>query len=936
MHNSSILVHSPAAKNPRTFFSKSVLSLAIAAAIPATAMAQAEPQVGPVEEVLVTGIRASLQRAQALKMNNSSVVEAISAEDIGKLPDSSIAESIARLPGLAAQRLDGRASSVSVRGLAEGFSATTFNGREQVSIGDNRGVEFDLYPSEIMGAVVVHKTPDASLVTQGIGGTIDLQTVRPLEYGKKSVSATLRGEYNDIGKLNADGNDTGLRGSVGYIDQFADNTIGVALTYAHMDSPNQEERWQTWGFPEDANGNLVLGGAKPFVRSSTLTRDTLMGVLQFRPNDRLDITLDALYIDFQDDKILRGIEIPAAWGQGSVEALNVDNGFVTEGIIHDQRVVVRNDFEKREAEMAAFGGNFGYILNEDWSVQGDVSYSQVDRQVWSLESYSGTGRGDSMGAADDIHFLLDGAKSATFTPGLDYSDDSLILMGGPLSWGGGNTFDAAADDQDGFINLPEIEDELTTLRLSAERNFEDGMISSVEFGINFSDRQKTKQDRGLFLTLPQYPDMLPVPDEYRVDNTSLDFIGMGEMLSYDSFGFYSDGNYIETEASLTDASRTINSWVVNEEVTTGYVKADIQDEWFGFSVTGNVGLQAVNTKQSSDGNAVTVVDGLAEVEKVYREDTYTEFLPSLNLSTEIADAQFVRLGLSRTLSRSRMDRMNSSFGYSFNDANNVPGATPYRSPWSGNGGNTELQPYIANQFDLSYENYFSDEGYYSAAFFYKDLTNWQFETPVLTDFSDVPTPNGQEAVIDEGIVSSWDNTDGGFVRGLELSASLPGHLLSETLDGFGAIVSATYLDSSVSFDATTSFDDNGNAVTETFDIDVPGLSRRVYNATLYYEKRGFQIRTSLRKRSNFQGEVSDISFTRIPVNVLGNEIVDAQISYDFSESDITSLQGLTLTLQGQNLTDEPFVTTTSEGDPRQIRDYQKFGRNFLLGASYKF
>ena len=893
------------------------------------------------EEVVVTGIRASLQRAQAIKMENTSIVEVISAEDIGKLPDSSIAESIARLPGLAAQRLDGRASSVSVRGLGENFSATTFNGREQVSIGDNRGVEFDLYPSEIMGAVVVYKTPDASLITQGIGGTIDLRSVRPLDHGEQSISATVRGEYNDIGKLNADGDDTGVRGSVGYIDQFADDTIGVALTYAHMDSPNQEERWQTWGYRTDLpghEGEFVLGGAKPFARSSTLTRDTVMGVLQFQPNEKLDVTLDALYIDFKDEKILRGIEIPAAFGQGTVEVLEIEDGFVTEGIIHDQRVVVRNDFEKREAEMMAFGGNLAYALTDNWSIEADLSHSQVERQVWSLESYSGTGRGDAGGVADDIHFTLkEGAQGATFTPGLDYSDASLIFLTSPLSWGGGNTFNAAPDDQDGFINLPEIEDELSTLRLSAERIFDSGVFSGVEFGVNYSDREKTKQDRGLFLTLPQYPNNLPVPDEYRVANTSLEFIGMGEMLSYDSFGFYSDGNYVETEAGLTDPARTINSWVVSEEVVTAYVMGNIQDEWFGLPITGNLGVQAVSTKQSSDGNAVTVDGaGLAQVEKIYREESYTEFLPSLNLSAEVADSQFVRLGLSRTLSRSRMDRMNSSYGYSFSDANNTSGATSYRSPWSGSGGNTDLRPYVANQFDLTYENYFSDEGYYSAAVFYKDLTNWQFETPTLTDFSGVPTPNGQVPVIDQGIVTKWENTEGGFVKGLELSASLPGNLLSEVLDGFGATLSATFLDSSVSFDAVTSLDDNGNATRETFDIKVPGLSEKIYNATIYYEKRGFQVRASLRKRSDFKGEVSDISFTRIPVNVLGNEIVDAQISYDFAESGIESLQGLTLTLQGQNLTDEPFITTVSEDDPRQIRDYQQFGRNFLLGASYKF
>ena len=136
-----------------------------------------------VEVIQVSGIRRSLQMAQALKMESSSVVEAVSAEDIGKLPDMSIAESIARLPGLAAQRLDGRANVVSVRGLAPDFTTATLNGREQVTVGDNRSVEFDQYPSEMMNNVVVYKTPDASVMAQAIGGTIDMQTVRPLSYG---------------------------------------------------------------------------------------------------------------------------------------------------------------------------------------------------------------------------------------------------------------------------------------------------------------------------------------------------------------------------------------------------------------------------------------------------------------------------------------------------------------------------------------------------------------------------------------------------------------------------------------------------------------------------------------------------------------------------------------------------------------------------------
>ena len=131
-----------------------------AAAAP-TPNATREPELVKLEEVVVSGIRFGIEQAIASKKENISIAETISAEDIGKLPDISIAESIARLPGIAAQRVAGRAQVISVRGLAPDFATTLLNGREQVSTGDNRGVEFDQYPSELMASVTVFKTPDA-------------------------------------------------------------------------------------------------------------------------------------------------------------------------------------------------------------------------------------------------------------------------------------------------------------------------------------------------------------------------------------------------------------------------------------------------------------------------------------------------------------------------------------------------------------------------------------------------------------------------------------------------------------------------------------------------------------------------------------------------------------------------------------------------------
>ena len=116
------------------------------------------------EVIQVTGIRGSLMRAQAIKMDNTSIVEVLSAEDIGKLPDTSVAESLARLPGLAGERRNGRTSGLSVRGFNENYVGTSLNGRELLGMGDNRGVEFDLYPTEIVSNILVYKTPEAGLI----------------------------------------------------------------------------------------------------------------------------------------------------------------------------------------------------------------------------------------------------------------------------------------------------------------------------------------------------------------------------------------------------------------------------------------------------------------------------------------------------------------------------------------------------------------------------------------------------------------------------------------------------------------------------------------------------------------------------------------------------------------------------------------------------
>jgi iron complex outermembrane receptor protein len=931
-------------KRQMLLFKPSLLTLAlIAAGASSHVYAADEAKTGAnenIEVISVTGIRRSLQESQSLKMSSSSIVEAISAEDIGKLPDVSIAESLARLPGVSAQRLDGRANVISIRGLGPDFTTATLNGREQASVNDNRGVEFDQYPSELLNRVVVYKTPDASVMAQAIGGTVDMQTISPLTHGQQTLAVSLRGEMNDLGALNSGSTDKGYRGSISYIDQFADDTVGIALGYSRMQSPNQEERWQAWGYPDlfkhndngrvfynandkyndiagEAAGFKGLGGAKPFVRSSELERDGVLAVFEYAPNEAFRSVVDVFYTSFFDDQRLRGIEIPGAWGtNGGIVNPTVVDGLVTAGTINGAEVVIRNDVNTRDANSLSIGWNNTYIINDNWNIEADLALSKSERTDLGMESYTGTGRGTGVGAVDNLGFVTNGDSGYIFTPSLNYADPNLIKLGDSLGWGS----PIGANSQDGFINKPEIDDELKSIKLAAEHIFDNGAIRSIEFGVNHTEREKSKLDKGYYLTLKGYNEaidpnyMMTVPEQYLLSPTSLDFFGMGDVLSYDSLAFYNDGNYIETDADSVDLSRATNSWKVYEEVTTAFVKANLETELLGFPLMGNVGLQAVMTDQSSDGIVASGDSGTIVRTPRTASDSYTEWLPSMNLGFEVADGQMVRFAAARTLTRARMDKMNANVNFSFNE-NPSDGVN-----WKGGAGNPELRPWLARQYDISYENYFSDQGYFALAVFYKDLENYVYDQTGFLDFDAIFPGKGGNPI---GTVTQPLNGDGGYIKGIEASFSLDFGQFADVLTGFGTILSSSYNDSEVK---------------ETPDSEprvLEGLSKKTFNATVYYENEGFEARISSRYRSDFLGEVTAISLSRVNVNVKAETVVDAQIGYDFSKSGIDALYGLSVQFQVNNLTNEPFTSYTGD-DQRFVRDYQNYGRNFMLGANYKF
>ncbi|MDO6748404.1 TonB-dependent receptor [Gilvimarinus sp. 1_MG-2023] len=909
------------------------------------------------EEVVVQGFRSVIQQSQAIKRESTSVTEALTAEDIGKLPDTSIAESLARLPGLAGERRDGRTSGLSVRGFNENYVGTTLNGRELLGMGDNRGVEYDLYPAEIINQVVVYKTPEASLMTQGVGGTVDMRTIRPLD-NDRIVAFNANFEQNGKESANPDFDDSGHRLAFTYSDSFADETLGVSVSLASMESPSQEEYFRGWGYanvnPDAAVENgitltgdeVILGGHDSFVRSGLMERESIAGVVQYEPSERLSITVDALYIDFREDKVFRGLEEGGAeWGTGDYTVTGLDNGLVTTGYYDGFHSVIRNDAERKDAELTTVGANVEFAITDDWSLAFDASIGEVSKTITNIESYSGVGRAQSatQGALTPRAWTMtDTGVMYSAHPSLsapDLSDPDQVRLAGPQAWGGSlaPVQDFQASDgqplnyvsaQDGFVNNPDFDESLDSFRLTLNGEVDWGVVSGLEVGINYSDRSKTKINQGAFLTAPTWPSDGPIPEEYYVGSANLDFIGLGNMVAYDAISLYNSGYYTETAAEELETGREGDTYTVDEEITTVYAMADLYAELGSVEMTGNIGVQYVDTEQMSSGfSSFTGPDLYVLATPVSGGDSYDKVLPSMNLNFRLAEDHTLRFAAAKTISRPRMDDMrpNTTVTFSFNDAQILETSDINNSPWSGSSGNPELRPLEANQYDLSYEWYFAADGMFGAAVFYKDLVNWHREGETVSDFTPYYIPGyhqsantGEGPALFEGIVTNREDGLTGEVSGVELQASLPFHLFSETLDGFGLLASATYNDGEL--------DDGG---------DVPGLSEEIFQLTAYYERGGFEFRVSGRKRSEYLTETRGQSLSLVDTRSQGSELWDAQIGYNFSESGIESLQGLTVTLQAQNLTDEDTVQF-NEGDSRQITQYQSFGANYLLGLNYKF
>lgn len=954
--------HSPRSQRGRRPLRLQPIALAcLAGALSSTAFA-ADAQPEQLETVVVKGIRKAIEDSINVKRRSDLIVEAVSAEELGKLPDASIAEALARLPGLTGQRgADGRVERISIRGLSPEFSGVLLNGREIVSSNDSRAVEYDQFPAELVGQAVVYKTPDASLIGQGLSGTVDIRSLRPLSVRGRQTSVNARFERNTNGNL-VDGvsSPTGMRLSASYVDQFLGNTLGVAVGFARLDAPSQVKQTELVEYSDFTPFGLPLSGNTPskvgtgqamlpmFWTATSSTkknvRDGLMATLEYKPSADLRTMVDLYYSKFKTHEVGGKFaqSLFGNWSAGIAPVMsNVgttqigDNTYATSADISQLVTNVGNYDTRRSDDIVALGWNTEFKLAKDWKAVADLSYSRDKRNERYAEAYGGRyDHANQRWLYGAYRWNVPTEVGAqTFTPlQADYLASPANMAFGDvqgMDWVGNDAWLGA-------IRSPAVKDEIKSLRLSLAHDLE-GFFHRLNLGVNVTQRGKDvsrNEDRILMKKDANGNFIRNIPAGVVGTPFDMGWAGLPQLLRVDVPGLVASGAVTLEQGQFQKWAGNVSG--VDETVSTAYAKLDIDSELGGVVLRGNVGVQAVHAKQESQGWAYlgrnedfpdpTLLRGLAG------GASYTDVLPSLNLVADLGSNWVVRFGAATTIVRPGINEMRA--GRSTPDVVQDAAGTPNAGNWTPTyAGNPELKPWRATGFDLSAEKYFGKRSYVSLAAFRKNLLSYIQNGQFVVDNSNVPLPSNVPVGVtpkQTGPLIQPTNGTGGRVEGYEMAAALEGGLLHSALDGFGVVLSGSKLHSSIQEQLPGQL---------TKSIPLNGMSGRSNSFTVYYEGHGFQARLSQRYRSPFTATTRDIYFNSTTLQYAADKVLDAQLGYVFEEG---PLKGLSLLLQVLNLDNKPTTNFKSVGanapDSTQLLpNYTRyFGRQTLLGVNYKF
>lgn len=891
-----------------------------------TAQAQTAPEA---QEVVVTGIRASLQQSLAVKRNATANVEVITSEDVGKMPDKNVADSLQRLPGVNISTSAAGSGGfdendrISLRGTAPSLTQTTINGHalssgdwfvlDQIGGAVGRSASYSLLPSEIVGQVIVHKAPTADLVEGGAAGTVDILTRHPLDFkGSFNAEASVQGVYTTLAKKT----DPQFSALINWKNEA--NTLGLMIQGFSEKRSLRRDGQELLQWAQIAPSNPLVKTNPdlanvwyPRLIGSSLfeqERERKGGVIDLQIKPSKDFSLEATYFNskmeasnynrnFMTDMLGSGALVG---GVAPDPGYTVQNGTLTSATFTNKgtaaaplRYGVVDDIVRN----GAYAKTEFFDLAGKWRANNDLT----------LRAQGGVTKGTGVTPAQGVFegdinnsgvsYTLNGLSSPATVK--FPSKDTSVFTGTPLDWVFGAS-PASTDDKEKYAQI------------DAEFKLDAGMFTGLKFGVRTSQHDRSNYevaqgpnwantDVGGSTTNPAWTVGQTYPADFAADlgGSFPRNVWQIDRATLDAWGALHSNR-------STDRIYYPDMFVLSEKVNAGYISTDLEGE--GWS--GNAGVRIVNTKGVSNGYQILPNQppgknlpafpwgGYVSQVAINNDSTYA--LPSVNMKWDLNKEVVARMGVSRTMTRPDFGALGGTV--TLTDENHT-----------GNGGNANLKPIISNNLDFTVQWYFAPRALLAANLFYMNLQNYVGYGVTTGTFLD----SRASQTAGKGVFATYAITApvnvGASTKGLELNLQLP---LGR---GFGVDGNVTLADSHQDFGTCPAMTTN----TASNPCDMLGASKVTANGGAFYENDVFNARIGYGWRSAY-----------LAAQDRGTPLYQDAVGTLSASANYTISKNLILTVSGQNL-NNPILRNYVYNPDQPARFYSN-GAQYYVGLRLKY
>ncbi len=801
------------------------------------AQAQETSDDAVLEEILVKGTRGSLRLSLDQKRNAIGVVDAITADDIGKFPDLNIGEALGRVPGITITRSPGgEGAQVSVRGGQTDWTKTTVNGLSVATGNTGREFDFDIFASELFTNVTVYKSPSADLTEGGVTATIDLTTPKPFELGDRiafsaagsnaakdngdnflpRVSGLVSKRWENVGALfSVSYSETGVRGDISEGWGWDNNNDGLT-TYLSTNGVDANgdpiaRDWATDPVTVNVNGvdisdqnellNLAANTITPLLprlgpQLVERERLGLTGAFQADLSDNVQFSADILYAEFTQDEIratidgLPGFNIGREWTR-----MTIENGIAVAGAVNNQVQRSETLFRQFDTELVHTTLGLDWQIDDTWSAAAVLGRSSAEESELSrtfLFSNTGTWEYDFV----NPRYPQIGGVGFDWLNPADYTPEQLRYR--PFE----------RDDEENSFSLDFVGDlndtGLVAIRTGLQfRDREKGQTRIAEvrvpFAGNFSDYAIPVSSLG-----GDYHSDSPYPSDFLIADVNLA-----------SADFLPDGFSTDIDA--------LQTYSVSEETIAAYFRADLDLQLGDMPLAIDAGFRYVSTDVSSSGSQQEESGPVP----VTIDGEYSDWLPALNASLDVSDEFKVRLAANRTMTRPTLSDI-------------APAVRIFPTVLAAQSGNPNLEPFRSNNLDLSFEWYFDNEALLSVTYYRKEIETFivREARDAIIQCGDIRDDNGENVCGRVFSVTTPVNGESGELSGFEVQYQQPFTFLPAPFDGLGVMANATFSDSER---------EGSDGQTRP----LVGQSDESYNVVAYYDKERLGARLAYTYRSGY-------------------------------------------------------------------------------------